>query len=80
VARRRIRIWTWDAGERLIDPGGDPRRLAPVVQTILDGGLWRQFRRFPADTLARVLPYVDVPPHTRRLLRMWIDHAPRRAA
>jgi hypothetical protein len=58
----------------------DPVALLPVVQTILDGGLWGQFRKIPVDALARVLARLDLRPETRRLVEIWIEEAPNRAA
>jgi hypothetical protein len=77
---RTARIWTWDVGSRDIDLDGDPRLLVPILETILEGGLWRQFRKFPPDAIARLLPHLQVPPHMRRLLEIWIEEGPRRAA
>ncbi|HEX3479140.1 MAG TPA: hypothetical protein VHT91_29150 [Kofleriaceae bacterium] len=77
---RTVPVWTWDAGEREIDLDTRPQALVPVLETILEGGLWNQFRKFPAETLARLLPYLRVPSHTRRLIELWIDEAPTRKA
>jgi hypothetical protein len=47
---RMVPVWTWDAGEREIDLDARPEALVPVLETILEGGLWNQFRKFPAET------------------------------
>jgi hypothetical protein len=75
---RAVPVWTWDVGEREIDLDARPEALVPVLETILEGGLWNQFRKFPADTLVRLLPYLHVPSNTRRLIELWIDEAPAR--
>lgn len=68
-----IRVWTWDVGERELDVDTDPRRVTSVLQTILEGGLWAELRKFPTDIVARLLPSLHIPPHTRRLLELWIE-------
>jgi len=73
---RAVPVWTWDVGEREIDLDARPEALVPVLETILEGGLWNQFRKFAPDTLARLLPYLHVPSNTRRLIELWIDEAP----
>ena len=78
--RQRVSLWTWDRGEREVDLLGDPKRLAPIVQTILDGGLWGQFRKIPPEVISRLLPFLVVAAHTRRFLKMWVEHAPRHAS
>ena len=75
---RAVPVWTWDVGERPIDLDARPETLVPVLETILEGGLWNQFRKFPPDTLARLLPHLRVPANTRRLLELWIEEAPAR--
>ncbi len=72
-------MWTWDVGERTLDLDADPALLVPILETILEGGLWKQFRKFPSATLARLLPHLHISPPTRRLLEIWIQEAPRRA-
>jgi hypothetical protein len=76
---RAVPVWTWDVGEREIDLDARPEALVPVLETILEGGLWNQFRKFPPDTLARLLPHLHVTAPTRRLIELWIDEAPARA-
>lgn len=76
---RSVALWTWDRGDRDVDVD-DPRAFVPVLQTILDGGLWRQFRKIPVDALATVLPRLDLRPETRRLVEIWIEEAPTRVA
>jgi len=77
---RRVRIWTWDRGERSVDMDGSPELLAPILDTVLNGGLWRELKKFPPDTLERLLPRVDVPPNVRRLVEIWIEEKRRPAA
>lgn len=77
---RRIRIWTWDRGSRIVDMDGPSERLAPILETILNGGLWRELKKFPVDTLARLLPKVSVPPNIRRLVEIWIEEKGEQAA
>lgn len=76
---RVVSVWTWDVGEREIDLDARSGVLVPILETILDGGLWQQFRKFPPDTLQRLLPHLRVPPNTRRLIELWIEEAPSRA-
>jgi hypothetical protein len=77
---RRVRIWTWDRGRRAVDMDGPSERLAPILETVLQGALWRELEKFPPDTLARVLPHVDVPSNIRRLVEIWIEEKNRPAA
>lgn len=76
---RPVPIWTWDVGEREIDLDARSEVLVPVLETILEGGLWNQFRKFPPETLARLLPVLQIPSNTRRLIELWIQEAPKRA-
>jgi hypothetical protein len=73
-----IPVWTWDVSRRAVDLEGTTEALVPLLQTILEGGLWKQFRKFPPATLARLLPHLEVPPNTRRLIEIWIEETPRR--
>ena len=77
---RVARIWTWDVGTRDVNLDGDPLLLAQVLQTVVDGGLWNQFRKFPADVVRRLLPTLQVQPNTRTLLELWIEEAQAREA
>jgi hypothetical protein len=77
---RIVSIWTWDAGARPVDMDGEPALLMPILEAILDGGLWRQFEKFPPDVVARLLPRLSVSPATRRFLEIWIEEASRRVA
>ncbi len=77
---RRVPIWTWDRGRRLVDMDGPANHLTPILQTVLDGGLWTEFRKFPPDTLARLLPSLQLAPQTRRLVELWIEEHGRSAA
>lgn len=52
---------------------GDAALLAPILETVLQGALWREFVKFPTSTLERLLPKVDVPPNIRRLVEIWIE-------
>ena len=76
---RAVPVWTWDVGEREIALDARPETLVPVLETILEGGLWNQFRKFPPDTLARLLPHLHIPAATRRRIELWIEEAPPRA-
>jgi hypothetical protein len=73
---RRAEIWTWDMGRREIDFDAPVMALVPILETILDGGLWDQFRKFPVDTLQRLLPHLTIPRNMRRLIELWIEEAP----
>ena len=75
---RRVKIWTWDRGNRAVDMDGDARLLCPILETVLQGGLWDQLAKFPADTVERILPLVDVSPETRRLVEIWIEEERKR--
>lgn len=59
---------------------GPPELLVPILETVLNGALWRELERFPADTVARLLPRLDVPPNIRRLVEIWIEAQLRSAA
>ncbi len=52
---------------------GPEELLAPILETVLNGGLWRELEKFPPDTLARLLPKVSVPRNVRRLVEIWIE-------
>ncbi len=75
---RIVRIWTWDRGKRPVDMDGDARLLRPILETVLQGALWDQLKSFPPDTVERILPLVDVPPETRRLVEIWIEEQRKR--
>jgi hypothetical protein len=75
-----VRIWTWDRGSLPVDMDGSPELLAPTLETVLNGALWRELKKFPPDTLARLMPYVDVAPNLRRLVEIWIEEKRRPAA
>ena len=66
-------IWTWDRGLGNVDMDAPAELLAPIFETVLIGGLWRELEKFPADTAARLLPHVTVPPNIRRLVEIWIE-------
>ena len=80
LVARRVRIWTWDRGNRMLDMDGRAELLAPVLETVLNGALWRELEKFPTDTLARLLPRVEVPSNIRRLVEIWIEEKGRSAA
>jgi hypothetical protein len=73
---RVVKIWTWDRGLRPVDM--DSQALRPILETVLQGALWDQLQKFPADTVERILPLVDVPPETRRLVEIWIEERRKR--
>jgi len=59
---------------------GPEELLAPILETVLEGALWREFEKFPPDTVARLLPHVNVPKNVRRLVEIWIEEKGRPAA
>ena len=52
---------------------GPPELLVPILETVLVGALWREMKKFPIDTLERLLPRVEVPSNIRRLVEIWIE-------
>jgi hypothetical protein len=72
---RSARIWTWDLGEHVVDLDDDAAVVA-ALQTVLEGGLWKEFRKFPRRDIARVVGRLRVPAHTRRLIEIWIEDRP----
>jgi hypothetical protein len=70
---RRVKIWTWDRGARAVDLDGPPELLRPILETILDGGLWEELEKFPPNTVARLLPQLRIPRNIRRLVEIWIE-------
>ncbi len=40
---------------------------------MLEGALWRELKKFPPDTLARLLPHLHVAPNLRRLVEIWVE-------
>jgi hypothetical protein len=77
---RRVQVWTWDQGSRAVDMDGPPELVAPILETVLNGALWRELPKFPPDTLERLLPRIDVPSNVRRLVEIWIEEKRRPAA
>lgn len=77
---RKVKIWTWDRGQRLVDMDGPAEAIAPVLNTVLNGALWREFKRFPVDTLERLLPRIDAPSNVRRFVEIWIEEKRTRPA
>lgn len=80
VARRTFPVWTPDQGTIRLDPEGDDKRLRYYLQEVLDQGLWRQFCRFPPAVVARLLPGLVIPSHTRKLIGIWIEEKTRARA
>jgi hypothetical protein len=70
---RIVSIWTWDAGRRRVDMDADDRLLLPILDTVLNGGLWEELQKFPPEVLEKLLPRIDVPPNIRRLVEIWIE-------
>lgn len=58
----------------------DPALVGQVLQTVLDGGLWNQFRKFPVDVVKRALPTLRLQPNTRTIIEFWIEEAETREA
>lgn len=52
---------------------GPPELLRPILETVLDGGLWEEFEKFPPDTVERLLPELRLPRNIRRLVEIWIE-------
>ncbi len=77
---RKVQLWTWDRGNRMLDMDGPPELLLPVLETVLNGGLWRELEKFPVHTVARLFPRLVVPPNIRRLVEIWIEEGRRAAA
>jgi hypothetical protein len=64
----------------LVDMNGSAELLAPILETVLTGGLWRELPKFPVATLERLLPRLHVPPNVRRLVEIWIEERRHKAA
>ena len=64
----------------MLDMDGPAELLVPVLETVLNGALWRELRKFPPETLARLLPQLDVPSNIRRLLEIWVEEKRSRPA
>jgi len=64
----------------MVDMDGPSELVAPVLNTVLNGALWREFKRFPLDTLARLMPQLDVPSNVRRFVEIWIEEQGTRPA
>lgn len=52
---------------------GPPELLQPILETILDGGLWEELEKFPPDTVERLLPQLRIPRNIRRLVEIWTE-------
>lgn len=59
---------------------GSPELLVPILETILNGALWREFEKFPVNTVERLVTRLDVPENIKRLVEIWIEEARRPAA
>jgi hypothetical protein len=70
---RRVKIWTWDRGARAVDMDGGPELLRPILETILNGGLWEELEKFPPETVEQLLPPLCLPRNIRRLVEIWIE-------
>jgi hypothetical protein len=70
---RYVRIWTWDRGSRKVNLDGAPELLAPILETVLNGALWRELRKFPPDVLELLLPRLSIASNLRRLVEIWIE-------
>lgn len=57
---------------------GSVERLAPILETVLQGCLWEELKKFPPDTLERLLPHVAAPRNIKRLVEIWIEEARKR--
>ena len=73
---RRVKVWTWDRGARTVDMNGEPELLRPILETILEGGLWEELEKFPPETVERLLPLLRIPRNIRRLVEIWIATRP----
>jgi len=69
----RLKIWTWDRGARGVDVDGAPELLRPILETILEGGLWEELEKFPPEVVERLLPSLRIPRNIRRLVEIWIE-------
>lgn len=63
-----------------MDMDGPAEAIAPVLNTVVNGALWREFKRFPIDTLERLLPSLEVPANVRRFVEIWIEERRARPA
>jgi hypothetical protein len=52
---------------------GPPELLQPILETILDGGLWEELEKFPPSTVERLLPQLRIPRNIRRLVEIWTE-------
>ncbi|HEY8078204.1 MAG TPA: hypothetical protein VIF62_28950 [Labilithrix sp.] len=74
------KVWTWDRGARSVDMDGDPEHVAPILETVLQGGLWEELEKFPPETVERLLPRVRAARNIRRLVEIWIEERRREGA
>ncbi len=77
---RRVRVWTWVCGRRVVDMDGAPELLVPIPETVLLGGLWEELAKFPPDVLQKLLPRLTVPRNIRRLVEIYVEEKARLAA
>jgi hypothetical protein len=71
---RRFRVFTCDRGRRLLDVDRAPELTVRwILQEVVESGFWRELDKFPTDVIARHLPHLVLPVHTRRLLEIWIE-------
>jgi hypothetical protein len=55
----------------------DPQHLVTsTLQEAVESGFWGELDKFPTAVIARSLPVLDVLPHTRRFLEIWIEERP----
>lgn len=71
---RRFRVFTCDRGRRWLDVDrAPPATVGWILQEVVDSGFWRELDKFPTDVIAEHLHRLVLPPHTRRLLEIWIE-------
>ena len=63
-----------------MDMDGPREVLAPILETVLNGGLWRELVKFPPETIERLLPAVTIPGNVRSVVEIWIEEKRRPAA
>jgi hypothetical protein len=73
-------VWTPDFGKVRLRTHGEDSRALRFLEEVLEQGLWSEFRQFPIEVLERLLPQLTLTPSRRRLLEIWIEEAPNRAA
>jgi hypothetical protein len=53
-----------------------PHRITSTLQEVVESGFWGELDKFPTSVIAGALPDLDLPPHTRRFLEIWIEERP----